>query len=114
MDELVARLSKGGHPVIVALRPERSLEAFRECLDRKYVHIRFTGTRGGTELGFTLDPDRCDYSDADFERGCGSVRVAGELTLNYVRVRCTADIALGSLAGEGRLETLEPSPSDSV
>lgn len=107
MDELVDRLSKGVHPVTVSLRPERTLSAFRECLDRKYVHVRFTDTRGGTELGFALDERLSDFAGADFENGRGTVRIAGDLSLNYVNVRCVADIDLSTLAGTGQLQLPE-------
>jgi hypothetical protein len=88
----------------VTLRPERTVKALKECLDRGYVHIKFTNTRGGTELGVPVDRERSDLSAADFEQGIGRLRVAGELSLDYVRVRCVADIDLPSLSGEGRLE----------
>ena len=50
MDELVARLSAGDHPVEASLRPEKTIKALKECIDRGYVHIKFTETEGGTEL----------------------------------------------------------------
>ena len=55
MDELVARLSAGDHPVEASLRPEKTIKALKECIDRGYVHIKFTETEGGTELGLKLD-----------------------------------------------------------
>ena len=113
MDELVDRLSKGLHPVVVALRPEPTILALKECIDRKYIHVKFTGTRGGTELSFPLDLDHTNLAGADFENQRGRIRVAGSLTLNYVRVRCIADIELESLAGQGRLEALDRTTADS-
>jgi hypothetical protein len=53
-----------------------------------------------------LDPARTDLSQADFEAGTGRVHVAGELTLDYVKVRVVADIELPSLQGQGHLEIL--------
>jgi len=106
MDELVQRLSEGLHPVEVSLRPQRTIEAFRDCLARGFVLVKFTGTRGGTELGFRLDSERSDTREAASESATGTVRLAGELTLNYERVRCIADVKLPSLEGEGRLEVL--------
>lgn len=104
MDELVQRLATGEHPVEVSLRPERTTQAFKQCLDRGFVHIRFTETRGGTELGFQIDSAATDLSQADFDAGAGQLKVAGLLTLNYDRVRCVATIDLASLKGEGHLE----------
>jgi hypothetical protein len=108
MSDLVDRLSQGTHPVEVGLRPERTVKAFREALERKYVHIKFTATQGGTELGFPPDPARTDLSRADFQAETGEVRVAGELTLDYVKVRVVADINLSSLQGQGHLERVLP------
>jgi len=100
---LVDRLSEGRHPVEAGLRPERTARLFEEAIDRKYVHIKFTNTKGGTELGVRLDMDGCDFNGADFENGTGTVHIEGGLTLDYVKVRCIADIDLGTLSGEGRL-----------
>ena len=106
-DELVDRLSEGEHPVEASLRPDRTVERLKECIDRGYVHVRFTGTRGGTELGVRLDPAASDLGQADVARGTGRVRLVGALTLNYVKVRCVADLDLGTLAGQGHLEPVE-------
>jgi hypothetical protein len=103
MDDLVARLSQGEHPIEITLRPDKTVEAFKECVDRGYVHVKFTDTRGGTELGVRLDPDATDLARADFATGQGIAIVVGSLTLNYVKVRCTATVDLPSLAGTGHL-----------
>jgi hypothetical protein len=107
VDELVQRLSEGGHPVEASLRPEKTVQAFKECIDRGYVHIKFTNTRGGTELGVRLDQDATDLSKADFDSQSGSAHLVGGLTLNYVKVRCIADIDLTTLAGKGYLKPVE-------
>jgi hypothetical protein len=62
MNDLVQRLSQGRHPVEVSLRPERTVEALKDALDRGYVHIRFTQTRGGTELGIPIDRQETDIT----------------------------------------------------
>jgi uncharacterized protein YbdZ (MbtH family) len=100
---LVDRLCEGEHPVEVGLRPERTVKLFKEAIDRDYVHIKFPCTRGGTELGFRLDKDNCDFSEADFDNKTGKVRLEGGLTLDYVKVRCMAEIDLNSLQGKGHL-----------
>ena len=107
MNDLVKRLSEGTHAVEVSLRPERTVKLFKEMLDRGHVLIRFTETRGGTELGVPLDKAHSDLSQANFETESGKVRVSGKLTLDYVPVRCVADIELPSLNGRGHLEVLE-------
>jgi len=106
-ESLVSRLCRGEHPVEVSLRPEVSARAFKASIDRDYVHIKFTGTRGGTELGVRLDRAASNLSGADFEKATGAVHLEGELTLDYAPVRCIADIRLDSLAGSGRLQRVE-------
>ncbi|HSR70514.1 MAG TPA: MbtH family protein [Acidobacteriota bacterium] len=102
-ETLVERLSKGRHPVEISLRPDRKLSRFKECLDRGYVHIKFTETRGGTELGVRLTPEQTDLSGADFEGGSGEAKLAGSLTLDFVKVDCFATINLPDMVGEGYL-----------
>src|SRR5205085_10447301 len=103
----VDRLSEGDHPVKVGLRPESTVTAFKEAIDRNYVHIKFTETKGGTELGVRLDQDVCDFSKADFASGLGTVHLEGGLTLDYVKVKCIADVDLKTLAGQGHLVKVE-------
>src|SRR5262249_47771546 len=108
---LVDRLSEGNHPVEAGLRPEKNVKLFKEAIDRDYVHIKFTNTKGGTELGVRLDRQSCDFSQADFENGMGTVHLEGGLTLDYVKVKCIADIDLASLRGEGQLLRVNASQS---
>jgi uncharacterized protein YbdZ (MbtH family) len=106
-DTLVKRLAQGSHPLAAGLRPEESVKALKESIDRGYVHIKFTATKGGTELGVRLDTTACDFSRADFETQKGTVHLEGGLTLDYVKVRCIADIDLTTLEGQGHLEIIE-------
>ena len=107
MNELVQRLSQGDHPVIVG-GSQPSLSEFRKRIEEMgYVFIKFTETRGGTDLGVRVDKAATDTSRADFEQGIGIVHVEGTLTLNYVKVRCVADIDLALLRGAGHLLILE-------
>ena len=103
-EPLPHRLSHGDHPVIVSLRPERTVAALKERLDLGFVHITFTDTRGGTELGFPIDKDALVLSGVDFESGTGRLQLSGPLTLDYVNVRCVADIDVATLSGQGHLE----------
>lgn len=102
MDELVQKLSQGDHPVVT--QRYKTAEELKQAIDRGYVLVKFTDTRGGTELGVRLDNPACDWSKADFAKPAGSVHLAGDLTLNYVKVRCVADVDLSGLAGKGHLE----------
>jgi uncharacterized protein YbdZ (MbtH family) len=105
--DLVTRLCTGEHPIQAILHHDLSAAGLKERIDRGYVHIKFTGTRGGTEIGVRLERDRCDLGQADFERGTGNVRLVGSLTLDYVPVRCEARIELETLSGQGHLERVE-------
>jgi len=102
-NELVTRLSEGDHAVEASLRPEKTVQILKERIDMGHVHIKFTETRGGTELGVRLDRDATDLSKADFDAGQGTVHLEGTLTLNYIPVRCIADIDLASFEGKGHL-----------
>lgn len=106
MSELVERLAQGEHPVEVSLRPERTIKAFKERLDSGYVHVKFTSTRGGTELGFAVDRQRSNFSAADFANEAGSLLLVGDLSLDFVKVRCIASIELPAMQGRGRFEVV--------
>lgn len=109
MDELVQRLAEGDHPVVT--QRYTSAEELKQAIDRGYVLVKFTDTKGGTELGFRLDHTATDLSRADFSQATGSVHVVGNLTLNYVKVRGVAEVDVATLAGQGHLEILEQSGS---
>jgi hypothetical protein len=104
MDDLVAFLSTGVHPVEATLRPQPTAVELESRIRLGYVHITFVDTRGGTEVGVQLDPAATNVADADFARGTGRVRIVGSLSLNFVPVRCIADIDLATLKGSGHLE----------
>ena len=50
--------------------------------------------------------DASDLSSANFEQQTGTARIVGDLTLNYVSVKCIADIELETLTGKGHLEII--------
>jgi hypothetical protein len=104
MDELVQRLAEGEHPIVA--NRYKSAQELKQATDRGYVLVKFTDTRGGTELGVRLDNAMTNLSGADFGQSTGTVHLAGDLTLNYVKVRCVADVDLATLAGQGHLEIL--------
>ena len=106
MNELVERLAKGDHPVIVG-RGEDSPQELKQRIENGFVLIKFTDTQGGTELGVGLDPDATDVTGANFEAGTGPMHLVGYLTLNYVHVRCVADLDLATMKGNGHLEIIE-------
>lgn len=106
-ERLVDRLCKGDHHVEISLRPNVSAKAFKEAIDTGYVRVKFTDTKGGTELGLRVNNDACNFQDANFEQATGRAKVVGDLTLDYTRVRCIAEIDLQSLAGQSHLEKIE-------
>ena len=103
MNELTERLATGDHPVVVGGSQPSIKDLHYRINEIGWVHVKFTGTRGGTELGVPLDREACDLSAADFEEGRGTVHLEGALTLNWDRVRVVADIALETLSGTGHL-----------
>ncbi len=108
MNELVARLAQGKHPVTVG-GPKPSVAELKKRIEEiGYVFIKFTDTRGGTDLGVRVDKAATTLQHADFNRATGVVHVEGTLTLNYVPVRCVADIDLATLNGTGHLVVVEP------
>lgn len=109
MNELVQRLSTGSHPVEVSLRPDKTIAALKERIELGYVQLKFTNTRGGTELGVRLDPEACELSQVKGDRPSGCIHLVGSLTLNYIEVRCIADINLETLTGTGHLEPVPAS-----
>jgi hypothetical protein len=106
MNELVERLSQGDHPVIVN-RGDQDVQDLKQRIDNGFVLIKFTGTQGGTELGVSLDKDETNLTGADFNAGTGMLHLVGNLTLNYVRVRCIADVDLATKEGKGHLDIIE-------
>lgn len=100
---LVERLTQGDHPVEAVVRTAKGIAAFKECIDRGYAHIRFTDTKGGTELKLGLEKTLCDLTKGNFQDSTGTIRLAGKLTLDYVKVRCEVDLDLRTLTGQGHL-----------
>ncbi len=107
MSELPQKLSVGRHKI--TYRPKRgdARGELKEAVERGYVHVLFEETHGGTELGFGLDGERSDLSEANWDSGEGSIHLEGTLKLDGVPVRCVAVLDIGSVRGEGHLEILE-------
>ena len=108
---LVDRLCEAEHLVAVRPRPERISKQFKEAIDNDCIHIRFTQANGETELGIRLNRDASNFSGADFENGTGTVHIEGDLPLDYIPVKCTADIDLSRLEGKGHLVKLKQQTS---
>jgi Core binding factor beta subunit len=102
MNELTERLTVD-QPIVMGGADPTVEELRNRTGEMGYVLVKFTETRGGTELGFPLDRDNTDISRADFDNGTGTVHVEGNLILNDDPVRCIANIDLATLKGTGRL-----------
>lgn len=105
MNELVKKLTEGQHP-IAAERSESAAE-LKEQIERDFVLLKFTETKGGTELGCQLDKELTNTEQADFDKSSGTVHLVGNLTLDYVKVQFVADIDLATLKGTGNLVVVE-------
>lgn len=103
MNDLVDRLSVGSHPVELVLRPERTLQTLNDCLERRFVHVKFTETRGGTELGIQISDTVYQEAVAAIEAKDRPVHLAGDLVLDYVPVRCEAEVDIETWRGSGHL-----------
>jgi hypothetical protein len=106
INELVQRLSEGKHEVVIGHRDE-SYEEIKQRIEDGYIHIKFTQTRGGTELGINVDLNNTNLKELDFNKGDGLLHIEGTTNLNYNAVRCIADIDLATRKGEGCLKVVE-------
>jgi len=106
INELVQKLSEGNHEVVIGYRSE-SYEDIKTRLQDGYMHIKFTQTRGGTELGINVDADTVNLEDVDFINGNGLLHIEGTINLNYNEVRCIADVDLKTRKGQGHLKIIQ-------
>lgn len=103
MDNLVQKLSGGPHPVVIG-GPKISAEELKNRIENiGYVFIKFTETQGGTDLGVRIDSSKTRMENADFSAGMGKIHIEGTLILNFIAVRCVADINIEDMAGVGNL-----------
>jgi hypothetical protein len=109
MNDLTERLSVD--QLIIPGGSDPTVDELRERTgEMGYVLVKFTETRGVTELGFPVDREATDLSGADFDEGTGNVHIEGDLVLNGDPVRCIADIDLATLTGTGRLRVTPAQP----
>jgi len=99
--DLVTRLSSGTHPV--AATRYKSTQELAEALSRGFVFVKFTGTRGGTELGLKLDPEKSAF---DLAHPSGKIQLFGPLTLDGVRVECVVKLDVQTREGTGALRRI--------
>jgi len=106
INELVKRLSEGKHEVVIGHRDE-PYEEIKQRIEDGYIHIKFTQTKGGTELGINVDLNSTNVKELDFDKKEGLLHIEGTTNLNYNAVRCIVDIDLATRKGEGHLQVIE-------
>ena len=104
-NELVERLSKTDSDVLFDDRV-KDLKQVQERIEDGFVFVKFTQTKGGTELGINLVKEECNFDNADLEKGTGKLHVVGTCELNYCKVKCIADVDLSTREGKGHLELI--------
>lgn len=105
-NELVERLSEKIHKISFEDRV-KELSQVKERIEDGFVFVKFTETKGGTELGINLVKNECNFDNADFEVGNGILHIVGTCELNYYKVKCIADVNLSTREGNGHLELIE-------
>lgn len=113
INELVKKLSIGKHEVVIG-RMNEPYEEIKQRIEDGYIHIKFTQTKGGTELGINVDLNSTNVKDLDFIRGEGLLHIEGTTSLNYNAVRLIANIDLASKKGEGYLQLLSEESANDV
>lgn len=106
VEPLPVRLSRIESPIEAVAPAPFGLAGIRAAIEQGHLCVRFTDTEGGTELGIPIDPERSVLSAADLAGGAGAIRVVGTLTLDFIPIRCHADIDLPTLTGRARVELL--------
>jgi hypothetical protein len=104
INELVKRLSTNRHEVILGSRDE-SDEEIKQRIRDGYIHIKFTQTKGGTELGVEIDLKYTNIKELDMDIK-SLFHIEGITNINYNSVRCIADIDFETRKGEGYLQVI--------
>ena len=81
-----------------------ALAEIKERIANGFIHVKFTETKGGTELGINVDKSNTNIDKVDFDNGEGELHLEGTTTLNYNKVRCIVDVKLKTMTGKGYLK----------
>jgi hypothetical protein len=95
MNELLKFLLQGPHPVIASR--VKSVDELKRGLDQGYLLVRFTDSDGETELSLRVLPENVNSSSSD------TIYIAGDLILDYTKVRCEIDLQLPAMDGVGTM-----------
>jgi hypothetical protein len=109
MDQLIEKLSTGSHKIVAG--QYKTPSELKEALDRGYVLLKFTETRGGTELGVRVDKSRLNLDGVDFQQGTGKIDIVGGLVLNYNEIELSANVDLATLEGQGSIKVIADEPT---
>lgn len=105
---LVEKLAAGEHPIEVCARSNEKdrLADLIRAIGFNLVHVTFPNTIGGTELGLHLQRELCDPLDivADGSQNPETLKIVGDLTLDWVPIRVTATISLKDFTGVAVVE----------
>lgn len=113
MSDLVRRLSEHDTEVVLDGVDEPLSLVRRRIEELGHVTVRFTETAGGTTLGVSVDPEVTAFRVPGAGSEAESLHLEGTLTLDFVPVRCVADIDLASRRGTGRLLPRQPDQGQS-
>jgi hypothetical protein len=78
MSALPFQLSHGDHRVTCRLRRGHAPLSLEEAIARRYVHVPFSQTRGGTAWNARLDETLSRLAEAGWETGAEIVHPAGQ------------------------------------
>ena len=106
INELVKKLSHGKHEVVIGYRNE-PYEEIKQRIEDGYIHIKFTQTKGGTDLGINVDLNNTNLKEIDFNKNDEILHIEGTTNLNYNAVRCIVDIDIATKKGTGYLQVIE-------
>lgn len=82
------------------------LKKLKRAIENGYILVKFTQTKGGTELG-------CNTKNNDSENKCiideekRTIQIIGRLKLDFTPVRLRAEVNLDTFKGKGKLEVIE-------
>ena len=109
-NELVKKLLVEQRVEIVRYRArttnEPDLAQLRRAIDLRLVLVKFTETRGGTELGANLRSDDGALAPDSVAWNDNTLTVRGRLKLDYTPVQLDATIDLKSFVGHGKLTVI--------
>jgi hypothetical protein len=107
-NDLVQRLQKEQEVIIIRYcdNDKPNVQKLQRAVQNGYVLVKFTSTKGGTELGCNVkneDP-KCTVQ---FDHANKRVTIRGRLKLDYTPVRLNATVNLDTFKGTGYLEVIE-------